>query len=268
MSTFIITDSTSNDVLFPAACRTGAVPRDFGVQPVGSDGLKPPSGIALIPESEWIPRIRDRKKYGLGLSQIWKTGWNGGRMPSKDQGQRGYCWSHSVTRCLEFLLAKANQKQELLSAYSIACKIKNFQDEGGWCGLSGKFVADYGVVPESLWPARSVDRSLDNAANWESAKAFRMTEGWYDLNRQVWDQDITWKGVVSLLLQNVPCAIDYMPWGHSVNVFDVDEKDGEVWPVIFNSWGDGWGDQGTALLMNAWSRSPDGAVAPLVSVAA
>jgi len=59
-----------------------------------------------------------------------------------------------------------------------------------------------------------------------------------------------------------------MPWTHSVNAFDVTVRDGIVWPVIYNSWGNGWGDNGTAVLMNSWSRSPDGAVAPLVSVAA
>ena len=264
MSTFIITDSTSTDVLFPAACRTGAVPRDYGVQPVGSDGLKPPSGIKLIPESEWIPRIQERERLGIGLSALAKRA----NLRAKSQGSEGFCWAYSVTRCIEFLLLKQNQKFEYLSAHSVGCKIKNFRNEGGWCGLSAQFIAEYGVVPESRWPEQSMSRANDTADNWEDAKRFRMTEGWYDLNRQVWDQDITWQGVVSLLLQNVPCALDYMPWTHSVNAFDVTVRDGIVWPVIYNSWGNGWGDNGTAVLMNSWSRSPDGAVAPLVSVAA
>ena len=263
MSTFIITDSTSNDVLFPAACRTGAVPRDYGIQPVGSDGLKPPSGIKLIPESEWIPRIQERERLGIGLSAIRKQK----QLSSKDQNGQGYCWAYSVTRAMEYLLLKANQPFELLSAHSVACKIKGFRDDGGWCGLSAQFIAENGIVPESLWPAKSMSPANNTSENWNAAKAYRMTEGWYDVNRQVWDQDLTWQAVVSLLLQNVPVPADFMWWGHSVCLFDVTVKDGEVCPVLDNSWTSTWGDNGTAILQGS-RKIPDGAVAPLVSVAA
>ena len=275
----VINDSTPADVLFGGETRRGTVPRDYAVQPTG-DGLvvpqfvaqpvgdlTPPSQIVLIPESEWIPRIQERKARNLGLSQIRNTcGPNGGRMPAKDQNGQGYCWAYSVSRAMEFLIVKANQPYTPLSAHSVACKIKGFADEGGWCGLSAKFIAENGVVPESRWPAKSMSRSLDNSANWEAARRYRMIEGFYDLNRQVWDQKIAWAAIVTLLLSNIPVPADFAWWGHSVCLFDLDVIDGEVCPLLDNSWTDGWGTNGVGALQGE-RKYPMGAVAPLAVVA-
>lgn len=248
---FIIDDSTKGDVTHPPEFGRGYDPSQ--VIPMM---FAPPKEIPLIAESEWIPRIRDRKKYKTGLRDLFKAGKIG---QVKDQNGQGYCWAYSVTRTCEYVRAIQNQEYTALSAHSVACKVKGFRDEGGWCGLSAQFIRASGIVPETLWPAKSMSRSHDTASNWTAAEQYRIAEDWVDLTRAVYDQNLTWEQVVSCLLQNIPCAVDFNWWGHSVCAVDVDERDGEVCLDIDNSWSPDWGDNGTGLLRGN-RKKPDGAV--------
>lgn len=261
MADFIIDDSTkiNGPVLKPKDMGFGYDPTQ-----VVRYMMAPPSGIPLIPESEWIPRIKDREKYKVGLRYLrQRMGPNNGQMPTKDQNGQGYCWAYSVTRSCEYVRAAMGLEYVALSAHSVACKVKNFRDEGGWCGLAAQFVRNYGIVPESFWPAKSMNRSHDTATNWEAAKAYRITEDFVDLASPVYDQNLTWNQVVSLLFQNTPVVVDFNWWSHSVCGIDVVERDGEVCLEIDNSWTDGWGDKGTGLIQGNRKR-PDGAVATRV----
>lgn len=251
----IIDDATGTDVLYPAATRTGYDPAQ-----VVPFMFAPPAEIPLVPESEWIPRIRDRKRYRSGLRDLFRAGKVG---TVKDQNGQGYCWGYSVTRTCEYVRALMGLSHAPLSAHSVACKVKGFRDEGGWCGLAAQFVRANGVVPETHWPAKSMSRSHDTAANWQEAAKYRITEDFVDLTRAVYDQNLTWNQLVSCLLQNIPCAVDFNWWGHSVCAVDVDEMDGEVVLDIDNSWTPGWGDNGTGKLRGS-RKIPDGAVATRV----
>lgn len=252
---FVINDTTPNDIIHPAACRTGYDPAT-----VVKGMFAAPSTIPMIPESEWIPRIRDRKKYGLGLRDLFKKGKVG---TVKDQNGQGYCWAYSTTRTDEYVLASMGLDYIALSAHSVGCKVKNFRDEGGWCGESAQFVRQNGIVPESLWPAKSMSHAYDTPANWAEAAKFRIVEDYVDLTSAIYDQNLTWAQLVSCLLQNIPCACDFDWWGHSVCAVDVDEVDGEVALDIDNSWTPGWGDNGTARLQGS-RKKPNGAVATRV----
>jgi len=252
---FIIDDSTGNDVLLPSGMERGYDPSQ-----VIHAMFAPPSQIPMIPESEWIPRIRDRKQYKMGLRDLFRAGKVGN---VKDQNGQGFCWAYSVTRTCEYVRAAMNLEHNPLSAHSVACKVKNFRDEGGWCGLSAQYIRNSGVVPESLWPAKSMSRGYDTPSNWEEAKKYVITEDWVDLTSAVYDQNLTWGQVVSCLLQNIPCAVDFNWWGHSVCAVDVDEVDGEVALDIDNSWTPSWGDNGTARLQGS-RKIPNGAVATRV----
>lgn len=173
------------------------------------------------------------------------------------------CWSYSVTRSAEYVRAIMNQEHVSLSAHSLACKVKGFRDEGGWCGLAAQFFRANGCVPESMWPAKSMSRSNDTPTAWEEAKKYRIIEDFVDLASPVYDQNLTFAQVVSCLLQNIPVVLDYNWWGHSICGVDVDERDGEVCPDIDNSWTPSWGDDGTGLIQGN-RRFPDGSVATRV----
>lgn len=261
---FVINDSTGNDHLFHFKVDGELKSRGHDPEQVVRGMFAPPSAIQLIPESEWIPRIRDRKKYKTGLRDIRdRSGPSGGPMPSKDQNGQGFCWAYSTTRSCELVRALMGQPYVPLSAHSVACKVKNFRDEGGWCGLSAQFIRENGVIPESLWPAKSMSRSYDTAANWAEAKKYRIVEDFVDLSSPVYDQNLTFAQVISCLLQNIPTVLDFNWWGHSVCGIDVDEVDGEVCPLINNSWTDSWGDNGVGAIQGN-RKYPDGSVATRV----
>ena len=261
---FIINDATNPDLLFKFQANGVTCERGHDPSQVQRFMFAPPSAIPMIAESEWIPRIRDRKKYKSGLIDVRnRCGPNGGRMPSKDQNGQGYCWAYSVTRTCEMVRAAMGQPYTPLSAHSVACKVKGFRDEGGWCGLSAQFIRANGIVPESLWPAKSMSRQYDTSANWEEAKKFRIIEDFVDLASPVYDQNLTFAQVVSCLLQNIPCAVDFSWWAHSVCAIDVDEIDGQVCPLINNSWTDSWGTNGVGAIQGN-KKIPDGALATRV----
>lgn len=248
----VINDTTNNDVLFPAGMGRGYDPSQYV-----PTMFAPPSEIPLIPKSEWIPRIRDRKKYKMGLRDLFKAGKVG---TVKDQNGQGFCWSYSVARACEYVRAIMGLDHIPLSGHSVACKVKNFRDEGGWCGLSRQYAAEHGYVPESLWPAKSMSRSNDTAAAWAEAAKYRIIEDYVDLKKAVYDQNIPYDYAISCLLQNIPVIFDLNWWGHSVLMCDVDEMDGEEAPDGDNSWTPGWGDNGTFRLQGQ-KKIPDGAVA-------
>lgn len=252
---FVIDDSTGNDVVMPQAFGRGYDPGSVVPMMFAS-----PTEIPTIPESEWIPRIRERKKYKTGLRDLFKAGKVG---TVKDQNGQGYCWAYSVTRTAEYVRAAMGLDYNPLSAHSVACKIKNFRDEGAWCGLSAQFIRASGIVPETLWPAKSMNRAYDTPANWAEAEKYRILEDFVDLTKPVYDQNLTFGQVVSCLLQNIPCAVDFNWWGHSVCAVDVDEVSGEVALDIDNSWTPSWGDHGTARLTGS-RKYPNGAVATRV----
>lgn len=119
---FIIDDSSPVTVLYPQGMGHGYDPSQ-----VIPFMFAPPTDIPLVPESEWVPRIRERKQYKTGLRDLFKAGEVG---TVKDQNGQGYCWAYSVTRTAEYVRAIQNLPYIGLSAHSIACKIKNFQNQG------------------------------------------------------------------------------------------------------------------------------------------
>jgi hypothetical protein len=271
----------------------GYVPRDYSVQPSPMRKVD----IKTIPRSEWPERIRDQKAGGYRLSDVRDRMDNGNRAKSYDQNGQGYCWFYSVTAAATLLRATQKLPYVRLSAHSGASKIKNFADQGGWCGLAMEFIQKNGVVPESHWPAKARDRSLDNAANWEEAKKYVVTEGWVDLDVAVYDRNLTVDQVATFMLTCVPGAFDFNHWGHSVCWLDLvegatlrdtvrddcgklldlptfdlvmgmnDERTAGFAFSLWNSWTDQWGEAGVGLLTGS-KMIPDGAVALTTMLAA
>lgn len=181
----------------------------------------------------------------------------------------GNCWAYSTTAAVQILRAAHNMPYVPLSAHSVACVIKDFRDQGGWGALSLDYIREKGVVPQSLWPAKSMSRQYNTSSNWEEAKKYRVTEGWYDLSESVYDRDLTFDQVMTLLLSRVPVVLDFYWWGHSVCGFDPVDfgnqyslNDPERWGIdIMNSWRDAWGNTGMGIVRGR-KAIPDGAVAP------
>lgn len=250
---------TPDALVFPLDFARGGVPRDFAVDPV--DMFAGPETMKVIARSEWDDRIAAQEKEESSLEHVRLRGNGGNPIPSLDQNGKGYCWAHSVTNTLILQRAAANAPYVPLSAYAVACIIKGYRDEGGWCGLSAKFARERGVPSEEFWPARSMSRANDRPETWENAALHKITEDWVDLAKPVYDNRLTFDQVATCLLLNVPVALDFNWWSHSVcGVRLVRVSAGNYGVKIWNSWADTWGDRGMGVLTGS-KCLPDGAVA-------
>jgi C1A family cysteine protease len=260
----IIDDSTGSDRLFNVYVNGELKGRGHDPSQVRRAMFDSPSGLQLIPRSEWSARIKQKSALKAQISdRLRRDG-----IPSLDQGPVGYCWAHSTTGAVQAQRALAGQPYVPLSAYAIAATIKHGADEGGWCGLSAQFAREKGIPAQSLWPQGDRNyRKYDKPEVWENAALHKTTEEWVDLTSPVYDQQLTFDQVATCLLVNIPCALDFNWWSHSVMGCDlVEVEPGDFGIRIRNSWGDQYGDQGFAVLRGSRCR-PDSALAIRVSVA-
>lgn len=255
------------DLLNPPGFGHGFDPVAKAASEVDREMLAPPREIRLIPRSEWSDRIKERKAQKATGRDVRNRMNDGGKHKSLDQNGQGYCWTYSVTQTVMFMRGVAHQPYRRLSAHAVACVVKGFRDQGGWCGLSAAFIrgqlkSGYAGVPSvDEWPEKSMSRAHDKPETWAAAKAHVITEDWVDLTVPVYDQNLTFDMVASCLLQGVFCAVDFNWWAHSVCAIDIVEvESGSYGLEIINSWTDNWGDEGIGILRG--SRAvPDGAVA-------
>lgn len=256
---FVIDHATSNDVLFPPGFGRGYDPSQRTACPVPMGDL--PSEMKLIPRSEWDARIKEQEELQSSLEHLRnRAGPNGGHIPSLDQNGQGFCWMYSVTMTVMLQRAVAGLPYVRLSAHAGACKVMNFQNRGGWCGLGAKFIRENGQAPVSHWPEKSMSRQYDTAATWAEAAKYKITEDWVEIGKAVYDQNLTVDQLATCLLLNIPCAIDYNEWGHSICALRwVKIEAGSYGPRIINSWTDQWGRNGIADIQRGWTV--DGAVA-------
>lgn len=244
----------------------GYVERDYKIHPV--EMFQSPSELKLIPRSEWSARIKEKVEQKSQLSDRRLTGNAGGVIiPSLNQGQDGYCWGHSTGHTVILSRAVANAPYIPISATGLCAIIKKGRNEGGWCGLSAKFAREHGFPSQKFWPQQ--DRSLRNdtpECRADMAKN-KITEDWVDLTRDVYDQNLTFDMVATLLLSDIPCALDFNWWAHSVCGLDlVEVEPGSFGIRIWNSWGDGWSDRGMGVLRGS-KAIPNGAIATRVVTA-
>lgn len=222
-----------------------------------TDGYAGAFDIPVIPESEWEDRLRQQIKDKAQLSDIRNAGMFGKQIPSRDQDARGYCWAHSSTSAALICRAVANQPYADLSAFAVACIIKNYRDQGGWSEESMRFIADRGIPTSEFWPQQSTSRSNDNPDTWSNAAKHRFTPEWMLL-----DNGQIKKQLVTCLLLGIPCTTDYNWWRHAIIALDV-VSFSPFRIRIWNSWGDGWSENGTGILEGS-KAIPDDSQAPRV----
>lgn len=271
----------------------GLLPRDWVKVPCGSMPGAPMASIAKIPRTDWSGIIRDINESKGLLSQIVRKKG----IKNRNQNGRGYCWAHSTVSTAMVARAKANLPIAELSAYAIACIIKNFRDQGGWNGESMKFLRERGCPTEEFWPQQGVSRQYDNPATWADAAKYKCTE-WEDIPDRDFDQLMTY------LLLGMAAPIDLNWWAHSVcaidpvdgmSMFHSEDSDDfapsnamrsdsgklltlaefeDVWEIsdstpvpmegaygvrIWNSWGEDWSDGGYGILTES-RATPDGSI--------
>lgn len=168
------------------------------------------------------------------------------------------CWAHSSTSAMLIARALANEPYADLSAFMVACIIKNYQDEGGWGAESLEFIAQNGIPTSEFWPQQSMSRSNDNPAMRANAALHKYTQ-WRDLD----DSGPNVKPqLVTSLLMGFPVVVDYDWWSHSICALDLVSLN-PFQIRIWNSWGDSWSENGTGILEGG-KAIPNGALVALV----
>jgi C1A family cysteine protease len=227
----------------------GAVPRDFHKHP--REMFAPPSDLKLVPKGEWSERCKQKSAEKSWLTQVRDTADNGKPVPSLDQDGVGYCWAHSSTQAVMLSRMARNDPYVPLSAFHVAATIKNGADEGGWCGLSAKFIRETGVCAQSIWPQgdRNVSKYKGKPEVNQNAALHKITGDWVDLTRDVYDVALTFEQLATLLLDDIPCPVDMNWWSHSICAIELVETSAGSFGIrILNSWSDSWGERGTGIL--------------------
>lgn len=244
----------------------GLVPRSLSTHPIGVlKGSAPfDTSFKLVPKSDWSPMVKEFTETESRLSDLRMRGNNGTFIPSLDQNGQGYCWAYSTTMAIMMTRMKMRLPYVRLSAHATACMIKGFRDEGGWCGLSMERQVTHGTPSVALWQEKSMSRSNDKPETWANAALHKVSEGWVDMASEVYNRQLTFEQVITLLLCGIPVAADFNWWVHSVCLLDVVEVEAGSFGIRgINSWTDGWGDKGMFILQGS-KAVPDSAVAPRV----
>lgn len=237
----------------------GLVKRDRAKHPPAM--FDPPSGMTVIPESDWPARIEELNREQAFAKHARLRGDNGRPIPAKDQDGQGFCWFYSMTAAVQTVRAILGLPYVNLSAHAGACKIKGFRDEGGWCGLAAKFYREVGCPSVEFWPEKSMSRANDRPEAWANAALHKVVEEWVDLARQPYDQNMTRAQIFTNVLSGGCGPVDFDEWSHSVCAESARMVEaGSAALEIVNSWTPGWGDQGTGVIRTSWTV--DGALAP------
>jgi hypothetical protein len=252
-----------DDPFLPAETFSGSrglVYRDMDHFPVGS--FAPPTDIQRIPRNEWSARIREMERTKSRLSDLRMIGNRGQMIPSLDQGSWGYCWAHGPVAAMLILRAKMGLPYVPLSAFGTAYTLKNGRNEGAWAAMAVDFLETRGCPKASDWPRDDRRMRPVNDPIWNTAKNYRITDGWMELEAAVYDRDMTFDQVMTCLLNRIPVCCDFYWWGHSVVALDPVEVAPNRFGIrIWNSWSDSWGDKGMSVLTDS-KCIPDNAVAP------
>lgn len=235
---FIINDETPTDVFRPRRQARG-----LDIQAPGFGTIEGYRGVAepfpdslLIPESEWIPRIRELDERKADLKTL---AYQHGKVKIKNQRSLPYCWIFATTTALEVVRAVQGQRHVELSPASAGAWITGFRSRGGFGREAIEGLAKHGAAPVSLWPEASIARSHDSQRARDEAANYTVSE-WYYLQ--------SYPALVSCVLRGVPGSAAYPWWGHQVAPIHLVVLDGEVCPLIANSWSPDWGDAGFGYL--------------------
>jgi hypothetical protein len=235
----------------------GAVPRDFHVLPL--EMRDSPSAIKLYDPSEYDALYDAGEQAQDSLEHIYLRAVESNQFEFLDQSQFPDCWCHSTSHAVMIDRLKQNLPYLKLNAVAIATLMG--RTNGGWCGLSMKFARENGIpvagTGPGQWPYQS-RHGQDTPELRANMKQHRDLEDWYDMAKEVYDQDLGKSPFVTCLFNNLPVPSDYNEFGHSMLSLRYVRIEKGLWgPLTLNSW-QGFGYHGLCVLAG---RIPDSSCA-------
>lgn len=228
----------------------GLIRRDYSIHPFGGLAEAEEFNLPLIPRSEWDDRIEQQEKDRSHLRALCEDM----KMDVLDQNGTSYCWINAPTWCVMVQRIAAGLPMVRLSPASVGAKIKNFRNQGGWGAEGLQYIANHGLVPQSVWPANAIDRKYDTSEADAERPKYRVRE-WWDISR-------SFDKLATCLFMGIPVAIGLNYWSHEVSAMRVVALGNRKYGAeIANSWSTGWSDNGYGVLTES-KAIPDDAVAP------
>jgi len=229
----------------------GAVPRDFSVDPV--EMRDSPAGMKLYDPSEWDALYDKGEEQQDSLEHMYLRSAEAGVFKFLDQNGYPDCWCHSTAHAVMIDRLKQNLPFVQLNAVAIATLMN--RTDGGWCGLSMKYIRDNGIptvgTGPGQWPYQS-RRGQDTPELRANMKLHRDLEDWYDTGRAEYDQELTQAQIGTCLFNNLPTPSDYNRFGHSMLSLRLVRIEKGSWGLLtLNSWAQ-FGYYGLCVLRGMW----------------
>jgi hypothetical protein len=214
----------------------GYQPRDFDRFPLGY--ASPVFEAATIPRAEWTERAEALEVAKATPEHVCAHAG----VPILNQSRRPYCWCYGAMGLVMAGYASAGLPVPHLSATSLAAKIKNYRDVGGWAGEAIEGNQRFGVSTIDFWPEAALDRRYDTPEQRENAALHKATE-WAELRANSFDH------VATALLRGFAVSLGLNWWGHLVYATKLLVISRNRFGVLIrNSWGTDWENGGRGVL--------------------
>lgn len=235
----------------PDELATGCVPRDLSVDPVLMRDS--PSGMKVYPRSEWDARYDAAQETESSLLHIYLRAAEAGKFDFLDQGQFPDCWAHSTAHAVMIDRLRQNLPFVRINAVAIATMLN--QLNGGWCGLSMKFIRENGAPEVGTGPGQWPYQSRRGTPDRTAMARYKGLEDWYDLGREVYEQTLSQDQLTTALFDNCPAPSDYNPFGHSMLSLARVRIERNSWgTATLNSW-KGFGYLGLCIIREMWPNN-------------
>lgn len=210
--------------------------RDFERYPLGY--ATPIFELPNLPRSEWAERAEALEVAKATAEHICEYAG----VPILNQSRRPYCWAYGMVGAMMASYATAGVAVPHLSATSLAAKIKNYRDVGGWAGEAIEGNQRFGVSTIEYWPEAALDPRYDTPEQRANAALHKATE-WAELRANSFD------AVASALLRGFAVTLGLSWWGHLVYATKLLVLGQNRYGVLIrNSWGTGWETGGKGVL--------------------
>ncbi len=175
----------------------------FRSEPIGIYSGVYVEAFPLIPEGEWVDRIKYVSSAGGFIGQRWQPD-----PQAHFQNGYGWCWAYSLTQAVEGTRAGAGMSFMQLAPESLL-ELVNYRNQGYYCDRALAYAKEHGLAERSLVPQYS-----QSPSKWgdyrNNALAYKPDETWDGGGKDMWAETVT-----TLLCGN-GCYVGYNWASHAV----------------------------------------------------